>query len=267
MVAHPTLFQKERINGYIAEHTKQLIRDLLPSGSVTADTLAIITNAIYFKGTWTKTFDRAHTVDAPFYKLGSTQVHSQVPMMFAEMNVRYKHTGDYQAIELPYGPTPDDNKAAQLSMVLMLPEENTPKAIDDMIKSIEGPGFRGLVDQMFETKVKIHLPRFKLEDKIDMTGLLQAMGITSAFASTANFSRLSDQHVIISKVLHQAVVKVNEEGTEAAAATAVIMKRAAAIGRPEPLFCADHPFVFFVWDRWSRTVLFLGQCVEPQSLS
>jgi len=186
--------------------------------------------------------------------------------MYREGHLKYKHSGDYQAVELPYGPrSPDTPLSTDLSMIIILPEDKSVEAFNSVSSSFLKPeNFSSLVDQLFELKLKLYLPRFSLEEAVDMTALLQNLGIKSAFAS-ADFSRLSSHPTFISKVLHKAVVKVNEEGTEAAAATAILMPRSMAIHR-DPIVRADHPFIFFIWDRTSRTVLFLGQCVKPTPL-
>ncbi len=246
---------RNTINRWVAQQTKDKIQDILPPGSVGSATRLVLANAIYFKGIWAKQFDKTQTSPQPFH-LSSTR-QADAPLMHHLDEVRYMENGEFQAVELPY-------KGGELSMVILLPRQ------------IEGCGaletrlspalLSQTLGQMTQQKVEIFLPRFKLESSFKLNDTLVAMGMSDAFGARADFSGMDGaKDLYIDGVYHKAWGEVNEEGTEAAAATAIVMNKLAVMKpvAPPPVFRADHPFIFFIRDTRSSSLLFLGRLADP----
>jgi serpin B len=243
------------INRWVAQKTKDKIQDILPAGSLDNLTRLVLANAIYFKGAWTKPYEKAQTSTQPFHLSATAQVN--VPLMHHVDTVKYTENPDYQAVELPYG-------TGDLSMVILLPRKvDGCGQLEDRLTPVL---LSGALSQLKSRRVEIFLPRFKLESSFELNRTLAAMGMPQAFTSQADFSGMDGtKSLFISGVFHKAWGEVNEEGTEAAAAT-VVGVRASAIMRPlepPPVFRADHPFIFLIRDTHSGTVLFLGRLANP----
>jgi len=235
------------INGWVEERTYDKIKDLFSPGNLNG-ALLVLTNAIYFKGDWATQFDEADTRAAEFHVTPTETV--EVDMMNQEGKFNYAETGEAQVLELPY-------KGDDLSMIIILPNKN------DIHELETGLTLGTLSEWVFElepTRLNIYLPKFKLETKYDMGRDLAEMGMPTAFTGGADFSGISDGGLYISQVIHQAYVDVNEEGTEAAAATGVVMLGAAPMLEE---FRADHPFIFVIRDRDTGLILFMGRVVDP----
>jgi len=245
---------RQTINSFIAEQTNNKIKDLLPPGSVGALTGLVLTNAIYFKGTWKWQFDQSDTHEMDF-KITPTNI-VKTPMMFMEpdkASFNYTDTGDLQILELPY-------KGEKISMLILLPTEN----LDSIESSLTTEKLDEYKSQMKETKLdSIYLPKFEFYTTYNLNKNLKALGMPTAFDSdNADFSGMTGQRdLFISLVIHQAYVKVDEKGTEAAAATAVIGTMSARI--PRNVFMADHPFIFIIQERGTGNILFFGKVVDP----
>lgn len=246
---------RNEINHWVAQMTKDKIRDLLPPGSLTGLTRLVLANAVYFKGVWAKPFVKAQTAAQPFHL--STTRQADVPLMHHFDNVRYMDNSDFQAVELPYG-------NGELSMVILLPRQIEGAA--DLENRLAPTLIAGALGQMKPQRVEIFLPRFKLESSFDLAPTLANLGMPDAFGPRADFSGMDGtRFLFISGVFHKAWAEVNEEGTEAAAATAVAVG-ARAVRKPSlppPVFRADHPFVFFIRDTRSASLLFLGRLADP----
>jgi len=242
------------INAWVAGKTGNKIRDLVPSGAITDLTRLILTNAVYFKSNWAETFFKGATTDTPFYPGGNKTV--MVPMMRQTHTFGYTETPVLQAVELPY-------TGYDLSMVILLPTERDGLAA--LEKIITEEWIAGWLGGLRPTKVDISLPRFTFSSAFEMAGTLQKMGMVDAFApEKADFSGISSEHgFAVSAVIHQAFVAVDEEGTEAAAATAVAMAGAAFDPEKPKVFRADHPFLFLIRHNASGCILFLGRVVNP----
>lgn len=244
---------RQTINKWIEEQTKDRIKDLIKANDITPDTLLILTNAIYFKDAWQHEFIKGATQDEPFF---APDGEVKAPLMFVRKSFPYYAGEDFHAVELPY-------KGRSLGMVVLLP-----KAKD---------GLAALEAQLTPTKLnewlgkmksqdgEVRLPKFKIADRMMLADTLQELGMKLAFGD-ADFSGMSTaERLRIAKVIHQTYINVDEEGTEAAAATAVIMERLAAPIPREPFkFRADHPFVFLIRDRASGSILFMGRVVNPK---
>jgi serpin B len=245
---------RQTINSFIEEQTNNKIKDLLPQGSVNSMTRLVLTNAIYFKGTWEWEFDKSDTTEQDF-KITPSNV-KQVSMMYMKNDkarFNYTETDDLQILELPY-------KGNDISMLILLPKGN----LESIESSLNAEKLTELKNQMKEEKLTgIYLPKFEFDTKYSMKDTLESMGMPTAFdSSSADFSGMTGKKdLFIGFVIHQAYVKVDEQGTEAAAATAVGMTL--SIAPQEKIFRADHPFIFIIQDKNTGNILFLGRVTDP----
>ncbi|XP_078686723.1 leukocyte elastase inhibitor-like isoform X14 [Branchiostoma floridae x Branchiostoma belcheri] len=242
------------INKWVEEQTKDKIKDLIPAGAVDAMTRLVLVNAIYFKGNWDKQFKAEMTQDMDFNINNNEKV--KVPMMKMEEKFNYGEFQDqkFRVLELPY-------VEKELSMLIFLPDEV--EGIRNLESALTATTLQTVSSQMYSTKVNLMLPRFKLEQDFSLGETLKKMGMGEAFSDGADFSGMSAAaDLFISEVVHKAFVEVNEEGTEAAAATGVMM-RARMMPRPPMKFFADHPFIFLIRDNRSSSVLFFGKMQMP----
>ena len=242
-----------KINQWVEDQTQDKIKDLIPEGILDAMTRLVLTNAIYFKGDWASKFDKDNTSDAPFYLLSDETV--TVPLMFQKEKFNYGQTDALQLLELPY-------KGDDLSMLVLLPKEKG--GLADLEEQLTTETLAEWQKRMRKREVKVHLSKFKMTSKFSLSDTLAAMGMPDAFDGTkADFSRIDgSRSLYISEVLHKAFVEVNEEGTEAAAATGVIISRT-SLPAPPPVFRADHPFVFVIKDNNTQSILFIGRVADP----
>ena len=248
------------INQWVSDNTAQKITKLIPFGVLTALTRLVLVNAIYFKGDWQKKFDVADTKEENFHVSSSETVRVQM-MHKSKAKLWYGVNQDLncQAIELPYS-------GDRLSMFVILPID-----VEGLGKLEASLTANDLLDvherfRMQQRDVHVWLPKFKLDEKLGLTEILAAMGLTDMFdMKSADFSGIDGtKDLCVSKVLHQAVIDVNEEGTEAAAATAVVMMIRCAPMHKDPFeFRADRPFLFFIRDNLTNSALFLGRLVRP----
>jgi len=244
---------RQTINTFIEEQTYNKIKDLIPQGILDASTRLVLTNAIYFKGTWTWEFDKSDTSEQDF-KITPTNI-VKTPMMYMDNNkaeFNYADIGDLQILELPY-------KGDEISMLVLLPTED----IDDIEPSLTVEKLEEWKSQMKEDRLDaIYLPKFEFDTKYFMKDALSAMGMPTAFSGGADFSGMTGtRDLYIQHVIHQAFIKVDEEGTEAAAATAVIMGESAVIQRK--IFRADRPFIFIIQEKDTGNILFMGRVTDP----
>ena len=243
------------INRWVEEQTENKIQNLIPSGGLDANTRLVLTNAIYFKASWSHRFEKMSTTDAPFHISAAQQV--AVPMMHQSHSFRYSAADNLQIVELPYG------TQGQLSMLVLLPRQI--EGLVDLQKRLTGDNLRKWTNRLEAKPVEVSLPRFKVTAQFQLNTVLESMGMTLAFDSKrADFSGISsDGQLFISAIFHKAFVDVNEEGTEAAAATGVTMKPSAMrVSDPPIVFRADHPFVFVIRDNRTESILFVGQVVN-----
>jgi serpin B len=247
---------RRTINQWIEQQTEAKIKDLIPAGLLASDTRLVLTNAIYFKGSWQESFDKESTQDAPYFASGDKEI--TIPTMHQVARFGYRASEGLQVLELPYA-------GRALSMVILLPASKN--GLNELEQSISRTGLVDLVSGLRWRDVSVFLPRFKLSCQFSLRDALASMGMPLAFdPDKADFSRMSrDERLVISAVVHKAFVDVNEEGTEAAAATGVIMAPTAAPVQEEPpTFRADHPFVFLIRDNRTGSILFLGRVINPQ---
>jgi serine protease inhibitor len=243
------------INAFIEEQTNNKIKNLIPQNKLSSLTKLVITNAIYFKGDWEWEFDKSDTIDQDF-KITSEKI-VKTPMMHMvpeKIEFNYVELGDLQILELPY-------KGEKISMLILLPKEN----LESIDSDLNPEKLKEWKSQMQETKLdKIYFPKFEFDSKYFMKDTLSAMGMPTAFNDTsADFSGMTETgNLYIDSVIHQSYVKVDEEGTEAAAATAVIMV-AKSSPMPSKIFKADHPFIFIIQEKETGNILFMGRVTDP----
>ncbi|GFO25926.1 serpin b6 [Plakobranchus ocellatus] len=252
--------ERSKINTWVAEETRDKIKDLIAEGVLDSLTRMVIVNAIYFKGNWDVQFDANLTQPLPF-KLAPGQT-KPVPMMMAKEKYAVCESKDLKcrAIEIPY-------KNKDLSMVVILP--STDFGLQDLIKELCQEKLERLLNQLGHPmgEVELTLPKFEVTSSHSLREPLSALGMSDAFSmEKADFSSITgSQDLYISAAIHKAFIKVNEEGTEAAAATAVAFALRCAPIRNMP-FIADHPFLYLIKDnRSQRLILFMGAIVNPTS--
>ena len=236
---------RKEINTWVEKQTHDKIQELIKPGVVDSKTCLVLTNAIYFKGDWNSQFKKDQTRDEMFNNGSDTK--TKTAMMHQMSAFKYLDTDDVQVLEMPYA-------GLELSMVVLLPRKVN--GLADLEKSLTAEKLAGWLGKARFERVTVSLPKFKTTSEFDLKEMLSALGMRLAFAPGADFSGIDGMGgLYIKTVVHKALVAVNEENTEAAAATAVMMQTAA---RPIPEFRADHPFVFLIRDMRNGSVLFLG---------
>lgn len=245
---------RQAINDWVSEETAGRIKDLMPPEAIDDLTRLVLANAIYFKASWLEPFDPKDTTDSAFHLLDGSEV--TVPMMQeSRLRTRYAEAGGVQSVEIPYYPK-------NASFVLILPPEGEFERFEE---SLDAETIDEILSGMSEADVDLRMPKFEFESDVDLKDPLKALGMEKAFDSErADFTGIAVEGVInlyISDALHKALISVNEEGTEAAASTAVIVSEESA--HPFAEVSADRPFVFLIRDNATGTVLFMGRVVDP----
>lgn len=249
---------RKTINDWVAEQTKDKIKDLIPQGIINDATRLVLTNAVYFKANWSEKFSKEATKDGDFFTQPEKPVTAR--MMHQKENFGYAETDELQALDLPY-------KNYELSMTILLPKKTDGLAA--LEKTLTAESVKALMDQIKPAEVDVTMPKFKFSSSFSLKDMLVAMGMTTAFEPTgADFTGIADAKdgpLYISAVLHKAFVAVDEEGTEAAAATAVMMAAGCAPMEPQKpkIFKADHPFVFLIRHKATGEILFMGRIADP----
>jgi len=246
---------RKTINAWVEKQTNDKIKDLIRPGVLDAMTRLVLTNAIYFKGNWASQFEEDRTREAPFTLRSGEKV--QAPMMNQQTQFGYAATETLQVLELPY-------VGEELSMVILLPKETD--GIDALEGDLSAENLATWLGRIRKREVIASIPKFKMTSKFSLASVLASMGMPLAFSQNADFSGMTGRRdLFISAVIHQAYVDVNEEGTEAAAATAVGIKLTSIGPDRTPVFRADHPFVFMIRDARSGSILFLGRVLNPKT--
>ncbi|MFA5411475.1 MAG: serpin family protein [Candidatus Omnitrophota bacterium] len=244
------------INSWVENRTSNKIKNLIPPGMINEMTRLILTNAIYFKGRWVKQFKPEDTKERGFKISPDNLVKARMmELIDEEIKFNYSETEKLQVLELPYA-------GDELSMLVLLPKEGEMHSLEVALNEKSLDLWRS---SLKKEKVEVYLPKFKFESKYFMADTLKEMGMPDAFSENADFSGMTGKKdLFIGEVIHQGFVEVNEEGTEAAAATAVIMLMK---GPPQPsaakIFNADHPFIFIIQEKASGNILFLGRVNDP----
>lgn len=240
---------RQTINGWVEDQTEDRIKDLLPSGALTSDTRLVLTNAIYFKANWLSQFKVADTLDGVFHAAAGDRT---VSMMHQTLDASYAEGANYQALELPY-------LSPSVRMLLVLPAAGS---FDSVVSGLDEAFFQEMRSTLRQHEATLALPKFQFESKHELKSPLSALGMPTAFGA-ADFSGIAGgvEHLYIDEVYHNAFVAVDEEGTEAAAATAVVISTESAKPRAEITF--DRPFVFAIYDQPTGQVLFIGHLRDP----
>jgi serpin B len=245
---------RKTINAWVEGKTKDKIKELIKPGTLDSMTRLVLTNAIYFKGKWAIPFKPEQTKDTPFTLLGGEKVN--VPMMNQTGKFGYMEANDIWVLEMPYVNN-------DLSMVILLPKKLD--GIKELEKELVSDNLAGWLGKIHKREVQVFFPRFKMTSEFELARVLGAMGMPDAFSGKADFSGMTgNRDLFISAVVHKAYVDVNEEGTEAAAATGVTMKLT-SIGAPPVVFRADHPFIFLIRDNLTGSILFMGRTANPKN--
>ncbi|MBL7064894.1 MAG: serpin family protein [Anaerolineae bacterium] len=239
------------INDWVSEQTEGRIEDLIPQGVIDALTRLVLTNAIYFNAAWSEPFEPDLTGDGAFYLLDGGEVN--VPMMRQTTSFGYAEGEGCQAVELPYD-------GGELAMVILLPEAGEFETFEG---SLDGRRVDGILKSLTYRQVALTMPKFEFESDCSLVEALAAMGMPVAFSGGADFSGMTGtRDLFIGEVIHKAFVSVDEAGTEAAAATAVVMELSAMPGEPVEV-TVDHSFMFIIRDIETGAILFVGRVVNP----
>lgn len=241
---------REIINSRVAESTMDKILDLIPPGVLGADTRVVLTNAVYFKASWSHPFDKHATSEGRFILSDNSTV--VVPMMTNTEHYRYASTDDWSAVNLDYS-------GGDASMLIILPQGD----MREFQEGFDSELLQEVRSSLSTHNVQLTMPGFEFTRSMPLSEILASMGMESAFGANANFSGFTgNPDLYISEILHKAYVKVDEEGTEAAAATAIVMNM---LSMPEPPIEMDinRPFVFIIQDNLTGSIVFMGRVMNP----
>lgn len=250
---------RQIINEWVAEKTSNKILDLLPPGSIDTATRLVISNAVYFKGAWEMQFDKNDTTDADFHVSPDKAVTVKMMQRTGEdAEYAYTETANVQMLSLPYSHAGGEG----LSMIVLLPKTTSLAPAE---AALDPGNFTSLEKSASVQRVNVYIPKFKLGTRYDLSQTLIRMGMPTAFTGNADFSGMDGRKdLYVSAVIHKAYADVNEEGTEAAAATGAVMALTAMREQPPvPVFRADHPFIFVIRENNSGAVLFAGRVMNP----
>ena len=240
------------INGWVADQTEQRIKELLQQGNVTAATRLVLVNAIYLKAAWLTAFDADATRPATFTLAGGARI--QVPTMSSTTSLRYAAGSGWQAVELPY-------IGDQLAMTIIIPDD-----LAAFTASLSADGFVAVVSALASRPVSLTMPKFSFATREDLATILAELGMPLAFSPAADFSGITkEEQLTITRVIHEANIEVDEKGTEAAAATAVVMGDVSGPGDEPVVVHVDRPFLFAIRDLQTGAVVFLGQVLDPSA--
>lgn len=247
---------RKKINSWVAAQTKNKIKDIIAPGIITKNTLMVLTNAIYFKAAWNTPFKTQNTKALPFYTAPGSSVKTTM-MNRTDNELNYARLSDAQLLELPY-------KNGRFSMLVLLPDKGADIAGTEA--TLTSAEFGRWLAAMEPRRVEVTIPKFRQESTYELAPELSKMGMSSAFdAKTADFSGITGQRdLFISNIIHKTFIDVAEEGTEAAAATAVIMMKTSMMPPQDTVeFKADRPFIYMIRDNESGAILFIGKYSRP----
>ena len=245
---------RQQINAWIEERTKQKIRELLPAGSVSDATRCVLTNAIYFKGKWANAFDADATTEQPFWV--SLDQEISVPMMRLQAPMKFAQIENMQIVELPYA-------GEEVSLLLAI--STAKDGIGFLERHLAWDVLASWRRDIAMQDVELFLPKFSFTSQFGLVNTLEQMGMTDAFSDRADFSGIEESNTLrLSDVVHKAFVEVNEEGTEAAGATGVVIG-VTSVQEPRsiPVARFDHPFFFLIQEKATGSILFMGRVANP----
>ncbi|MBQ6639941.1 MAG: serpin family protein [Saccharopolyspora sp.] len=240
---------RQRINSDVAETTRDLIPELLDPGTVDAETVAALVNALYLKVAWHEAFDTQATSEQPFHAPAGDR---DVPTMTATRRMRYAAADGWQALTLP--------AAGDVEAVVLLPDGE----LGPVEPQLTADALDSLLAASRQQRVELHLPRFSVTGEAELSGPLGELGVRRLFTPAADFTPLTDEPLKVSTVVHQAVLRVDEAGFEGAAATAAMMRLTAIVREEDPIRVrVDRPFLFLVRHRETGAIYFLSRVVDP----
>ena len=241
------------INDWVSDQTEERIRDLIPQGAINSDTRLVLSNAIYFKATWLESFEESLTEDKIFHGLDGEEFITPMMSLGSDASFPYYQGDGFQAVDLPY-------LGGQVSMLVIVPDEGK---FSDFEVNLNSEILDETIGNLAYQPMYLNFPKFEFETEISLATILAKMGMPSAFIDGADFSGMTGtKDLFISDVFHKAFVSVDEKGTEAAAATAVVMSLTSAPENPLHLE-VDRPFLFLIRDIQTNSILFMGRVVEP----
>ena len=249
------------INQWVEDQTNDKIKDLLPEGSISSDTAVVLTNAIYFKASWLSQFDEGATTPGDFTRLDNSTVTSQ--MMHQEVRTRSFQSEDFDAVELPYvSPYDEYQSSNELSTLLIVPHIGKFSSVES---AVDNNFIQSILSSLSTRDVELTLPKFEFDCEIRCKEIMRNLGMIDAFdPDEADFSNMvdpEDSNPYINEIYHKAFIAVDEEGTEAAAATAVVVD--AVIAYESVNISIDRPFIFLIRDDFTGTILFMGRVIDP----
>jgi serine protease inhibitor len=241
---------RSAINAWVSKQTHDRIKELVPAEVLTADTRLVLANALYFKAPWQKKFASSATREAPFHRLDSSTVDAK---LMTGTGTRFTAGPGWVAVGLPYA-------REQLAMTVVVPDTGR---FDEVQKAVTGRWLTGLLTALEPTPVEVRLPRWTSRSRLPLTDTLAELGMPTAFTDAADFTGMATQlRLKLKAVLHEGFIAVDEEGTEAAAATGVVAHPTSLVV-PRQTVVADRPFLYVIHDVSTRTPLFLGRVLDP----
>jgi serpin B len=244
---------RKQINKWVEEKTNEKIKDLIKPNVLDRMTRMVLVNAIYFNGKWENPFKEEDTFKDKFYIYSKCE--TQTEFMYQELSLKYHEDDIAQVVEIPYS-------GKSLSMMVILPKERY--GMEKLENYLDAELYENYNKSLSKYKVKLTFPKFEIKDEYELNDPLKDMGMKSAFGEGADFSGMTgSKDLFINNVVHKTYVKVNEEGTEAAAATGVVMRKTSAIMEVKE-FKANHPFIFVIKDNKNDTILFMGRIMNPE---
>ncbi len=257
-IADPEI-SRQTINAWVEQETEERIKDLLPEGVITKLTRLVLTNAIYFNAAWSTAFQEDSTSEGAFILEDGSSVN--VPLMRGKVGSRFYSESGLRAAAIPYD-------GEELSMVIMIPDQVDLQTFE---ATLTGAKIQAVIQGLQHQEVNVTLPKFEFGATLGLKPLLIKMGMVDAFTPyVADLSGINgaknggDEDLYVSDVLHKSFVKVNEAGTEAAAATAVVLNVATAVMPDPEALVVDQPFVFFIYDHATEAILFVGRVLDPR---
>lgn len=245
---------RQTINRWVEDQTEDRIKDLIPAGMLTPLTRLVLTNAIYFYGAWAHQFDVGATSEAPFTLLDGTT--TPVLMMHQTESFSYAIGEGYTAIALPY-------ENYQTAMLVIMPDEGT---FADFEAGLTAETYEAIRASLQGGQVNLSLPKWESEGEYGLVPAMEALGMRDAFSDAADFSGITTaEQLLISEIIHKTFVSVDEEGTEAAAATAVVMRTTSAMPSDPVTITVDHPFIYAIYEESTGQILFIGRVTQPQA--
>ena len=244
----------KKINDWVSKNTNKKITDLLSNNDIDELTRLILLNAIYFNANWSTEFKGEKTRQMTFY--GKNSVEYVTDFMNGTQNVALSQSDDAQMMKIDY----EKEKA---SMFIIMPKENVD--IDKYISELDEQKFASLEKSMQTFKADVSMPKFKIESRFEMKKVLMEMGIKAAFTKSADFSKMNGKsNLLIDEVIHKSFIEVSEKGTEAAAATAVVVREKSMVMKDNPKVVINRPFVFVIRENKNNAILFIGKYVKPE---